>query len=256
MPKHVDQNFTDALKHLTGIDQEQMLKVIPELSIDDLLELMDTVTEEDGDRAKAILEDNGVQIDVDEQDEKNAMPDDRDLNSLLRGKPDREHTKKMKSDHRRKRHEIEEDEDLGMLSVGDNVIVDDEEGTVKIPNGPGKTVGVIMDGKLRMVDRNKVHRVDENVMGMTPMLNIARIRELAGILDVMPAPISGKTLLPGTIDFGDEVDSDTECDAAERVHEALECLEECLPLMTVAEFPKVRVRLEAIMGSLFNDPGT
>lgn len=76
--------------------------------------------------------------------------------------------------------------------LGDDVLVgkkDDKkprEGIVKIPDGPGDTVGVLVDGELEIVPADEVKVVkedvlEEGVMGMTAMPSLARMQALAGI---------------------------------------------------------------------------
>jgi hypothetical protein len=71
-------------------------------------------------------------------------------------------------------------------SVGDPVIVGDESGIVKIAHGPNDTVGVMFDGKLRMVKKTTVKLEEGAVLGVPSLISPDRLRELAGI----PVPIT------------------------------------------------------------------
>jgi hypothetical protein len=61
------------------------------------------------------------------------------------------------------------------------VLYEDQLYEVAIPNGPKETIGIKQNGKITMVGKNKVKRVDEHVLGMTKMPAISRMMELAGI---------------------------------------------------------------------------
>jgi hypothetical protein len=72
------------------------------------------------------------------------------------------------------------------LKSSENVLVNGFEGVVTIPKGPNGTVGIIMDGKLIMVSRDEIQRVDEGVLSVTGVNPLFRLRELAGL---PPAPV-------------------------------------------------------------------
>jgi hypothetical protein len=68
------------------------------------------------------------------------------------------------------------------FTVGEDVMVGEVAGQIKIPHGPNGTIGVIMNGQLEMVSEAEVSRLDEGVMGMIkPMNPLFRLRELAGL---------------------------------------------------------------------------
>lgn len=71
------------------------------------------------------------------------------------------------------------------FAIGDDVMVGEQVGTIKIPHGPNGTIGVILDGELSMVAECEVSRLDEGVIGMTKLNPLFRLRELAGLA---PAP--------------------------------------------------------------------
>lgn len=87
------------------------------------------------------------------------------------------------------------DENLG---TGEVILLDtDEEATIKITRGPKNTVGVNVQGELKMIDRKeikkrrvqpKAERVDEGVIGMTEMPGLRRMQQLAGIPAADPKP--------------------------------------------------------------------
>jgi hypothetical protein len=67
------------------------------------------------------------------------------------------------------------------FAIGDEVMVGEEIGTIKIPHGPNGTIGVLMNGSLEMVAETEVNRLDEGVMGMSKLNPLFRLRELAGL---------------------------------------------------------------------------
>ena len=79
--------------------------------------------------------------------------------------------------------EIEE----SAFSQGESVTFEGHECPVHIPAGPNGTVGIIVDGKVRMVSESDITRIDEGVLGMTKVDPLYRLRELAGFKSPAPA---------------------------------------------------------------------
>lgn len=67
------------------------------------------------------------------------------------------------------------------FAIGEDVMVGEVSGQVKIPHGPNGTIGVIMNGQLEMVSETEVSHLNEGVMGMKPVNPLFRLRELAGL---------------------------------------------------------------------------
>jgi len=63
----------------------------------------------------------------------------------------------------------------------ETVIYQNTEVKVKIPEGPRQTVGILFEGKLRMVAKSDLTKLDEMVMGMTSLSPINRMMQLAGV---------------------------------------------------------------------------
>lgn len=114
------------------------------------------------------------------------------------------------------------------FAVGDEVMVGEEIGTIKIPHGPNGTIGVIMNGSLEMVSESEVSRLDEGVMGMSKLNPLFRLRELAGMSNTISdddfagiefsEPVSDPAgpLSAGAVDMDSEVEGpalDTDIDA-------------------------------------------
>ena len=79
------------------------------------------------------------------------------------------------------KHKPRFDEEID-FAIGEDVMVGEVTGQVKIPRGPNGTIGVIMNGQLEMVAETEVSRLDEGVMGvMKPVNPLFRLRELAGL---------------------------------------------------------------------------
>jgi hypothetical protein len=65
---------------------------------------------------------------------------------------------------------------------GEMAIYGSDEVEVSIPNGPNGTVGIVFEGKTKMVLSNKLTKIDEGVMGgMQPLNPLNRMMQLAGI---------------------------------------------------------------------------
>lgn len=83
---------------------------------------------------------------------------------------------------------------------------------VKVPNGPNGTIGIIVDGKLKMVDESEIQRIDEGVLGFTQVNPLFRLRELAGIKEEVEneSTDSAGFAIDDEFDFEDEFGFDTE----------------------------------------------
>lgn len=67
------------------------------------------------------------------------------------------------------------------FATGETVLYKNKKVTIKIPNGPSNTVGIIEEGKLNMVDSSEVQKLTEGVLGFSKMPSLNRMMELAGI---------------------------------------------------------------------------
>lgn len=68
-----------------------------------------------------------------------------------------------------------------IFTQGESVQFEGNDCSVQIPSGPNGTVGLLIDGKVRMVRESDISRVDEGVLGMTKVDPLYRLRELAGV---------------------------------------------------------------------------
>jgi hypothetical protein len=71
--------------------------------------------------------------------------------------------------------------DYARQFVSEHVIYQNQLVEVRIQKGPHNTVGIVLDGKLKMVDKNEITHLDEHVMGMIAMPTLGRIKQLAGL---------------------------------------------------------------------------
>lgn len=177
-------NFSVSLQKMLGVNKEQIEEIIERLDVDELSNLIDACGKEDIDAVKAIV---GETDESEEPEKKNKTKTKDELRGLILRKDD---AKKIKSKkHKLQKKELGEEDDAAVVfSLGDEVLVNGEEATVKIPQAPGGTVGVMINGELKMVDKktSNITKVEEGVLGMTNMPNLNRIKELAG-MDSAPA---------------------------------------------------------------------
>ena len=182
-------NFSATLEKMLGVSKEEIEKIIERLDVDELSNLIDACGKNDITKVKSIV---GVTDEEDESAEKSEKKENAEdsLRGLVLRKDD---AKKIKSKkHKLQKKELgEEDDTAAVFSLGDEVLVDGEEATVKIPQAPGGTVGVMINGELKMVDKktSKITKVEEGVLGMTQMPGLTRIKELAGMGRGEPAPL-------------------------------------------------------------------
>jgi hypothetical protein len=67
------------------------------------------------------------------------------------------------------------------LNEGDRVSYMGKTAVVKEARGPNGTIGLINEGVFEMAERNEIEKLDEQILGFSPMANIGRLRQLAGI---------------------------------------------------------------------------
>jgi hypothetical protein len=80
---------------------------------------------------------------------------------------------------------------------GEIAIYEGERVEISIPNGPNSSVGIIIEGRTKMVRESKLVKLEEGVMGgMTPLNPINRMMQLAGI--------SSPTIVEPTVSENDE----------------------------------------------------
>jgi hypothetical protein len=88
---------------------------------------------------------------------------------------------------RRAKHQLSHAElqslgETSEFSKGDAALYEGNQVEVRIPIGPNGTAGVMISGHLRMIDRNKLMKIEEGVMGpVNTMEPLNRIIQLAGL---------------------------------------------------------------------------
>jgi hypothetical protein len=120
-------------------------------------------------------------------------------------------------DAKHKKNPRDYNEDINFI-VGDSVIFENQEAVIKIPNGPNGTVGILINDDLRMVSRVEIEKLDESIIGFSPMDNIGRLKELAGIRKNSPQDISrdiDESLGDIGFDSYDGIDVDDDMDELE-----------------------------------------
>ena len=94
------------------------------------------------------------------------------------------------------------------FTQGETVQYGDREAPVHVPAGPNGTVGLLIDGKVKMVREDEITRVDEGVIGMTKIDPINRLAALAGIRNATTIVEDEFDATPAMDDFAvaDDVD--------------------------------------------------
>jgi hypothetical protein len=65
--------------------------------------------------------------------------------------------------------------------TGEEVMYNDNEYHVTVPDAPNNTIGLRIDGRTKMVNKSDVEKIEESVLGMTGINPLNRLKELAGI---------------------------------------------------------------------------
>jgi hypothetical protein len=91
---------------------------------------------------------------------------------------------------RRAKHHFSQTElrnasNLSPFEKGDIAVYEGRQVEVRIPNGPNSTIGVMLEGHLKMVNSSKLCPIDESINGvmggLKPMEPLNRIMQLAGL---------------------------------------------------------------------------
>lgn len=84
--------------------------------------------------------------------------------------------------HQLSHAELQSASEVSDFSKGETAMYEGQEVEIRIPLGPRGTAGVMLEGHLRMVDRSKLSKLEEGVMGgLKPMTPLNRIMQLAGL---------------------------------------------------------------------------
>lgn len=236
-----DVNFLDNIKRIIGSDANDVEKLIPKIDPDILIDLAAAVT--NGNR-KEVLE----LLRIGRQKTMGDVKEDKLISKKKsERKPKEEKTTLL-------------DHEFPDLNVGDAVIIekdgendDDEngeEGTVKLPKAPGNTVGVMLKGKLKMINRKDV-KLKEGVLGMTNIPDIQRMRELAGIAaQDLPEPVKAPEA-PPVVEPPEQIEIDMDSEecgmSALALLDQLACM---LPELRLADISAVRKRITDIQTQL------
>lgn len=134
------------------------------------------------------------------------------------------------------------------------------DGVVKVPEGPGETMGVLIDGGMKMVKKKNV-KLAEGVLGMTGMPGLNRLKELAGMVQGMPEIVSAPQ---ATVEIQSEVVpavtatpvQAAPCDATDPcavIMSALDQIEANMPEVRVGDYKRISDRLSAVQNRIFQE---
>jgi hypothetical protein len=194
-----DSDAINKAAKLLGIDRDEVTKRMEKMPVNAVIDALDAVASGDEERVRELL---GNDVDEDgglESPEKNVEDDDEfEINPLFM----------KRNNAKKKQSEKEVEEEAFSPNIGDEVRVNGEEGIVKVVHGPNDTTGVMIDGQTTMVKKAQVKRVktqesviEEGLMGMTPMIDLRRMQELAGMTP------GASPLSPGRVDLAGSSDA-------------------------------------------------
>ncbi|RYD60679.1 MAG: hypothetical protein EOP83_18855, partial [Verrucomicrobiaceae bacterium] len=182
---------------LLGIEPDEVSARLEKLPVDEVINVLDAITAGHDDVVQELL---GNDVDENDHTQDDAESEDElpDINPLFT-KTDASKAKKKA----RKRHEREmeeEDAEPHVPNVGDDVIVGDDEGIVKMKNGPAETTGVMIDGETTMVKNKDLRKPVSEAAVVSGMQDIRRMQELAGMappaLDFAAVDLTNKMNAP------------------------------------------------------------
>ena len=220
-----DPSFMQGMHDMFGMDDEQIEQLLDKLDAESLASLTDAVAKQDKQAAQEVIQ---------------SFEADDELNALVRTKDEKDDKRSLKP----KKTPVPPPKGH-QFGIGDDVAIKDDDdsfvtATVFKPRAPGNTIGVKVDGKLKMVDKDKVYVLKEMVLGMIGVPNLQRMQQLAGIqsngeLPVIQQPVIGQQ--------NDDA-------AAAHAMRALDELEQVLPQVRLADLKDIRQRLIDLQRSI------
>jgi len=222
-----DIDFMRRMQEMLGMDEDQVEELIDHLDSEAMSALTDALVNDDMASAQQIVQ---------------SINPDEDVNPLFRGE-NVDDKKIRKKKHRRKvtsQYEYKYGDDVqARLADPETGHVHYVDGTVYLPNGPDHTIGIKIQGKPKMVDRDKVRPLQEHgVLGMVNVPNLERMQQLAGI-----QPAATEITVP-TENANMSVSEETDpCTAAQQAMAALDLVGEMLPSVRLADLKVIRQRI-------------
>lgn len=190
-----DSDAINKAAQMLGIDRDEITKRMEKMPVNAVIDALDAVVSGDEERVHELLG-NDVDEDGGKEAPENVEDDEFEINPLF--------MKQHNAQKKRDKKEVEEE--AFSPNIGDEVRVNGEDGIVKVVHGPNDTTGVMIDGQTTMVKTVQVKRVktqesviEEGLMGMTPMIDLRRMQELAGMS-------TGSPLSQGRVDLAGHSD--------------------------------------------------
>lgn len=233
MASDTDTDFLDRMHALFGMDDKQVEALLDKLNDTQLSDLTDAVANSDKKAARRI-------IDLTEPDE------EENVNALFRGKNlGAKKKRRLKpSDGKETQYAFGDDVDIKFKDK--NGRIRHKTGTVSKTEGPENTDSVVVsiEGKDKVIPKDKVARLAEGVLGMTNMPELTRMQQLAGI----QPQIQPQAQMIAVQEVPDET-ANLEADQNDPLCQAmcaLETLESVLPNIRLCDIKDVRARIVAL----------
>lgn len=180
-----DGDFMGGMEALFGLDEAAVSDILNELTLEQMIDLAAAVTNNDYETGNKIVQFVQKKIGKGDKPENQSVDSTKapkevkksDITTSMKTVP----VKKSKDDDDDEKEEEEAIDDR-VFNVGDAVQIGNDSATIKIPKAPGGTVGVMVKGKLQMVDKKDVKKIDESISEITELPSLQRIRELAGLV--------------------------------------------------------------------------
>lgn len=155
-------------------------------------------------------------------------------------KEQRKDTWNKKAKHKNKK--LEEN-----FVVGDEVVYNGSKGVIKIVNGPLDTMGIVVNGELKMVDKNNIKSMQESALTTT----LTNIQKLAGI-SLNEEVDYGDDNEPLPIDLyePDEVNDDYTVEVSDACEEILKKINEIQSLISDIKFIEAKLVTQSLTAVL------
>lgn len=182
MSDNNEEGFVSTIANALQLENSEVMEKIEGVSIEQLNNLINAVTNNDMEEVKEIFgslgDDDGLHPLLSRGDDENSEPADTTGDNASSDITD--NSNNILDD------DIQEDVDTDEFnpSFGDTVDLKGEQGSVKVARGPNGLVGVQVNGVLKMAKRSDLKPYTESIMSNDQLNGLNRMRLLAGIASI------------------------------------------------------------------------
>lgn len=240
MTPQEDESFVAKLAALLGKETEDVSQMIGNLSIDELMAVISATEEGDSEKVSELMAD---------------QLQDTDSSDF---KPSTEQSPEKSSNDFKPNEEPVVDEDVENIkeyTVGEKLKYKGHDAIVKIPKGPSGTIGLMIDGDLKMIKKSKL----DNDLTESTGFDLSRLRQLSGLQNLFSAGNTPEEEQPSMNSFCDVVSAgqvampDEDCveSPAIKVMAAFDTILDNICAVSIGDAKNIRAKIAEISAKLY-----